>query len=198
MKEVIIMAKRGRPPKSLSETSKHLTKEEIEKKKKAEEKIKKSLKVSKVKAPDILRKEGEKLFKELSKDLMKLGLFTQLDVYNLALYVNLIIEYKELQEDIKRFGTVSAYEDVKGNTYFVTNPAIKLQKDCIKEMKSIGSMIGLSVGDRLKYIQMINNDNEEEKEDKFDKTLKESNSIEVAPISEELLDKLNNIDNIEI
>lgn len=194
------MAKRGRPAKSLNETTKHLTKEEIEKKKKAEEKIKDSLKITKVKAPDILRPEGEKLFKSLSKDLIKLGLFTQLDVYNLALYINLIIEYKELQEDLKtiRRPDFGINDDLV--IFYTTNPIniMKMQKECIKELKSLGSSIGLNVGDRLKYIQMININNEEEQEDKFDKVLKESNNIEIKPIDSELLKQLKNIENIEI
>lgn len=194
------MAKRGRPPKSLSETNKHLTKEEIEKKKKAEEKIKDSLKITKVKAPDILRPEGDKLFKSLSKDLIKLGLFTQLDIYNLALYINLIIEYKELQSDL----ITIRREDFNTNDsliiFYTSNPVniMKMQKDCIKELKGLGSALGLNVGDRLKYIQMTNMDNEEEKEDKFDEKLEESNVITIKPIDNDLLDRLNKLNDIKI
>ena len=194
------MAKVGRPSKSLSETTKHLTKEEIEKKKKAEEKIKDSLKLTKVKAPDILRPEGNKLFKTLSKDLIKLGLFTQLDVYNLALYINLIIEYKELQEDLMtiRKDDFGVNDDLI--IYYSTNPVqiMKMQKECIKELKSIGSTLGLNVGDRLKYIQMINIGEEDKEEDKFDKKLKEAETVEIKPVDKELLEQLNKLENITI
>ena len=190
------MGKTGKSFTTLKDTNKHLTKAEIEQKQKAEDRIKRSLKVTKIKAPDILREDGQKLFKVLSKELLQLGLFTQLDVYNLSIYINLMLEYQELQSDLitirkPDFGINQDYI-----IYYSENPVTlsKLQKECIKEIKSIGGLLGLNIGDRLKFIQMLNMDIEEEIEDKFDKKLNNIDTIEIKPLDEDLLNKLNNID----
>lgn len=72
----------ARPCKSVEVISKHLTRDEIQKRKEQEEKLKGS--ADDIKPPSFLSKEQRKIFKYIVKQLEIAGILGNLDVYILA------------------------------------------------------------------------------------------------------------------
>lgn len=72
----------ARPCKSVEVISKHLTRDEIQKRKEQEEKLKGS--ADDIKSPSFLSKEQRKIFKYIVKQLEIAGILGNLDVYILA------------------------------------------------------------------------------------------------------------------
>ena len=94
----------ARPCKPIETQSRHNTKEEIEARKKQEEKLKGL--ADKIKPPGYLNKEQKKIFKYIVDQLKASGILSNLDIYVLStcsIAISRLIEIeKKINEDINR------------------------------------------------------------------------------------------------
>lgn len=94
----------ARPCKPIETQSRHNTKEEIESRKKQEEKLKGL--ADKIKPPGYLNKEQKKIFKYIVDQLKASGILSNLDIYVLStcsIAISRLIEIeKKVNEDINR------------------------------------------------------------------------------------------------
>lgn len=157
------MAGRPRQPLSVIQgkgKSNHITKAEAKKRKEQEEKAKGF--TDKIEAPEYLLKEQKEEFYEIADELMRLDIFSNLDVDYLARYIDSKTEYEKITKimrNIKRPNNspeqLKMYTDLRinRNTFF-------------NECKAAASELGLSITSRLK---LVIPDKDEEEESEFDR-----------------------------
>lgn len=185
------MAKRGRPPKATTSTTKHYTKEELAKKKKAEDIIKNNKTKFVVKAPNFLTtKEDIKLFKSIAKELINTGIFTEQNQYQLGNYIRNIKRLEDLNKILDKQGYEIYKIDKMGNETFEPNPFLKTIDTLENRIMKQESILGINTSDRLKYISMIANDSKEEI-DEFKQEIPEEIIEELKnPLDNETLEAL--------
>lgn len=122
--------------------SHHLTRDEIERRKKHEESIKGD--TDKVKAPDRLLIARKKDFDDIAGQLMKLNIMSNLDVDTLARYVDAKFEYERIENIVRK---IRPLDDV--DTYTKLQRAKKSLSD---ECRSYASDLGLTITSRLKLV----------------------------------------------
>lgn len=143
------MAGRPRQPLSVIQgkgRSNHITKEEAKKRQKQEEWAKGY--TDKIIAPDYLMKKQKEEFYEIASELIRLGIFSNLDVDWLARYIDSRTEYikatkamRAIRNPRKDANTMKLYTDLRlnRNTFF-------------NECKAAASELGLSITSRLKLV----------------------------------------------
>lgn len=145
------MGRRGRPRQPLAVIegkgrSNHITKEEAKKRRKHEEKMTGSSEG--IEAPPYLTKKQKEEFYDIAEKLIELGIFSNLDVDNLARYIDSKTEYEKvtramraIRRPTKSEETLKTYTDLRLNrgTFF-------------NECRAAASDLGLSISSRLSLV----------------------------------------------
>lgn len=136
--------------------NKHLTKKEVEDRKKNEIKVESD----KIKPPSYLSVKLKQEFNEYAKELKRINLISNLDVDTLARYVITEFQYRKVvKKSLKADVSSEEYKDL----------LIKQDK-LFKMARAISSDIGLNISSRCKLIIPENNNNNKPPEPtKYDK-----------------------------
>lgn len=151
--------------------SNHLTKEEIEKRQKHEEKIRGS--TDKIKAPSYLTAKQKREFEELAAELMALDIFSNLDVDVLARYLDSKYQYLQLVRDMKKIKPTETIQLDDGRKITVANDdypkLLRAKNTLFTECRQAASDLGLTISSRLKLVipQQENSQPKSEAEKRF-------------------------------
>lgn len=154
------MAGRNKQPLSVIQgkgKSNHLTKAEIESRKEHEESIKGF--TDRVDAPSYLTAAQKKEFEELSNELIRIEIFSNLDVDSLARYLDSRDQYINLVKLLRK---------TKPDDDFKTYSQMQRTKNLLfSECRSAANDLGLTITSRLKLV--IPKSDEEKPKNKFEK-----------------------------
>lgn len=142
--------KRGRPKQPLAVIqgkgrSNHLTKEEIKKRQEHEERMKG--RTDNITAPSYLTKKQKEEFYKIADELVELEIFTNLDVDNLARYIDSRDQYIKVTRALR---AMKAVNDGEANDDYA-----KLQRTrntLFTECRNAASDLGLSITSRLSLV----------------------------------------------
>lgn len=142
--------KRGRPKQPLAVIqgkgrSNHLTKEEIKKRQEHEERMKG--RTDNIVAPSYLTKKQKEEFYKIADELVELEIFTNLDVDNLARYIDSRDQYIKVTRALR---AMKAVNDGEANDDYA-----KLQRTrntLFTECRNAASDLGLSITSRLSLV----------------------------------------------
>jgi len=142
--------KRGRPKQPLAVIqgkgrSNHLTKEEIKKRKEHEERMKG--RTDNIVAPSYLTKKQKEEFYRIADELIELEIFTNLDVDNLARYIDSRDQYIKVTRALR---AMKAVNDGEANDNYA-----KLQRTrntLFTECRNAAGDLGLSITSRLSLV----------------------------------------------
>ena len=164
------MAGRPREPIELimAKGKKHLSKEEIEKRKNTELKVN----YTDVKPPEYLSEKEKEEFYNIANILLEIGIMTELDEECLAHYLiantNYINYTKELRKLEKKL-TKSTNEENKKEILEFIDLYLKYQDRALKQCRDCANDMGLSISSRCKLVMPPSK--EPPKENKFAKFL---------------------------
>ncbi|MDR2832966.1 MAG: phage terminase small subunit P27 family [Streptococcaceae bacterium] len=142
----------------LAKGKKHLTKEEIQARKNSEIKMPK---ISKVTNPSYLSRKQKLKFSTISKQLIDLDIFAQLDRDHLAMYV---IAHEKYLEATKALDELDIIKDLGNYTKIQI-----IQDKFFKQCKGLASDLGLNITSRCKLVipKPLENPNKSEEEELF-------------------------------
>ena len=142
----------GRPPRPIDvvvlDGKKHLTKAEIEARKKLEDKYRPNM--DKIDCPDWLDAEAKKHWALLSAELQTLNLLTNVDVGALAICCDALSKYIKSNLEIEKHGMLVTYTNKGGNKNIVPNPYVALSNKYSDVYKRYCTEFGLTPAARLK------------------------------------------------
>ncbi|MEH6942961.1 phage terminase small subunit P27 family [Bacillus sp. JJ722] len=134
---------------------KHLTKSEIEARKKQEVKAPSD----NIRAPSFLNAAQKREFKKIAAQLVAIGIMSNLDCDSLAMYLRNKDEWifydTKLNESIMN-------EDLEMIDYYR-----KCKKDAFKQVRDSASDLGLTIASRCKLVVPTNNENSTPPQNKF-------------------------------
>lgn len=134
--------------------SHHLTKDEI-KRREAQEKAIKGF-TDNIKIPSYLTKKQKTEFEEIAIELLRLDIFSNLDVDALARYIDSRDMYIKLIKDLKKIKPTELATFDDGSTKVVANAdypkLIKAKNTLFSECRSAASDLGLTITSRLKLV----------------------------------------------
>ncbi|WP_019850637.1 phage terminase small subunit P27 family [Desulfitobacterium sp. PCE1] len=156
----------ARAAKPIELQTKHLTKEEIAKRKDAEQKLKGDDALV-YKPPKHLKPEEKKIYRFLVKELQASGILCNLDIMILEQTVDSVCRLKECKALIDQYGILLK----KGNDEFAKNPACTAYKDYNSIFNKCCMELGLSPSARAKLAQ-VNINAKETEEDPLLKALR--------------------------
>lgn len=139
------MAGRNKQPLSVIQgkgKSNHLTKEEIKMRQEQEEQLKGH--TDKIEPPSYLLKSQKDEFEKLATELLRLDIFTNLDVDNLARYVDSKDQYIKL---VKLLRKMKPADDFK-----LYSQMQRSKNLLFNECRSAASDLGLTITSRLKLV----------------------------------------------
>lgn len=155
---------------------KHLTKSEIEERKNSEIKAKND----KIKAPNYLSKDEKKEFKKISKELIEIGIMSNLDIDSLSFFIKTRSEYLRVTKDVEARGPTKEIEieitDDKGIVVETKKKTIvdddyerllKMQLKLLNSCRKTASDLGLSIASRCRLV--VPKQDKEKPENKFNK-----------------------------
>lgn len=142
----------------------HLTREEIEKRKKAEERLKP--RADKITCPSWLDGVAKAEWQRVIGELKELELVSNIDLTALAMYCDAVSKYREASDLVRKEGPVVTFKNALGATNKVKHPAVEVMKTMAVIAKSYGSEFGLSFGARTRLKPATK---EEEKETELEK-----------------------------
>ncbi len=153
------MARPREPVKLIqAKGKKHLTKKEIEER--TEQEI--EVPFVDIKIPEYLNKEQKKEFKEISEKLLKIGIFTELDVDNLGRYLQskgIYLQYtKQLNSLLKNKAKDEVEDAIRIDNI---NRMQRLQDIAFKQCQSSARDLGLTVTSRCKIVIPPQEDDED-------------------------------------
>lgn len=166
------MAGRNKEPLSVIQgkgKSHHLTKAEMAKRKAQEESIKGF--ADNIEAPSYLTAAQKKEFNRLAKELIRLNIFSNLDVDNLARYIDSKTQYIQLVKELKKIKPTETVTKPDGKKVTFANedyPKLQRVKNALfGECRAASSDLGLTITSRLKLV--IPTKEEKKPESKFAK-----------------------------
>lgn len=146
--------------------SNHLTKRDIKERQEQEKALKGF--TDNIEAPSWLTAPQRKEFDKIASELVRLGIFSNLDVDFLALYIDARDEHIKLAKDIRKMKKVIITENEDGTKDRVANDDyIKLRRTkntTFNECKAAASELGLSITSRLKLVIPKKEDDEPKSE----------------------------------
>jgi P27 family predicted phage terminase small subunit len=155
--EVIVMSGRYKQPLSVIEgkgRSNHITKDEAKKRKQHEEKMRGPTK--NIEPPKYLTAAQRKEFMEIAEKLVSLDIFSELDVDNLARYLDSKYQYIQITKDIKKVKPTFVVEDDEGNKKIFANEdypvLVRTRTTLFKECRAAANDLGLTITSRLKLV----------------------------------------------
>lgn len=151
----------ARPCKSVNVMSKNLTKEEIEKRYEAEERLKGGK--DKIKPPTYLTKEQKKIFKYIVKELKESNILTNLDIYILTTCAISINRIQRIEQQLNLIELGIDNKQVKN--------MLRIKESYMKDFFRCCNELSLSPQSRAKLAN-INITAEENLEDPLIKVLK--------------------------
>jgi P27 family predicted phage terminase small subunit len=153
------MAQSGRPRQPIdlivAKGKKHLTKKEIEERKKQEVKAP----ADNIHAPDYLTEKQKAKFEEIAKTLDDMNIMSNLDCHALARYISAVDIYEELTKKMRSPKTLSDIETLEKYA--------KLQDRYFKQCHTAANALGLSISSRCKLVLPPSAIQEAPKENKF-------------------------------
>lgn len=167
------MSRRGRPKQPLSVIqgkgkSNHITKEEMKKRKAHEESMRGD--VDNIVAPSYLTKKQKEEFYSIASELLKLDIFSNLDVDNLSRYIDSRDQYIKITRALRSMKVVENVEiAVNKKRKFANDEYAKLQRvrnTLFTECRTAASDLGLSITSRL---SLVIPEKEEEEQSEFDR-----------------------------
>jgi P27 family predicted phage terminase small subunit len=160
----------ARPRKLVDVNKKNFTKDEIDERKKEEEKLKDFEKLNEKIIPSYLDSIAKAEWKRIIP-LMELLPISELDRNLLAMYCSYYSIFIQATLDINNYG-INIEEDRGGMIIRKQNPSITTLNSSSKEIKSIAATMGLTLDSRLR---LLNPKNEDEIKDPFADFFKEEN-----------------------
>ena len=141
----------------------HLTKDEIQKRKKAEQRLKPA--ADNIDRPEFLKhdKIAQREWRKIAPELERLGLLTNIDTTALAMYCQAVSMYVRLNAEIDKEGATIEYTNTQGATNVVENPKINIAKKYYQVIKDMLKEFGLTPAARASLAIKAHED--EEKED---------------------------------
>ncbi|MFD2446392.1 phage terminase small subunit P27 family [Bacillus sp. CGMCC 1.16607] len=162
------MAGRNKQPLSVIQgkgKSNHLTKDEIKQRQKHEKNMRGF--TDKVKPPTYLTSAQKKEFEQISDELMKLDIFSNLDVDTLARYLDSKYQYLQLMKEMKKIKPTDTVTGPDGKkTTFANDDYPKLARvknTLFGECRAAASDLGLTITSRLKLVIPNTEDDKKEK-----------------------------------
>ena len=96
-----------------------------------------------------LTKRAKALYRVKCKELMGgTGLFSS-DLHQIIMYAHAYDRFWIYEDQVQKFGPVIAVETKYGTNY-ISNPAVKMQRDALKDVTAIAARFGFSPVDRAK------------------------------------------------
>jgi P27 family predicted phage terminase small subunit len=134
--------------------SNHLTKKEIKKRQEQEESVKGY--TDNIVVPSYLTSKQKMEFETLSKELLRLDIFSNLDVDSLARYIDSKYQYIQLIKDIKKIKSTEVITNEDGKKIVVANDdypkLIRTKNILFNECRSAANDLGLTITSRLKLV----------------------------------------------
>ncbi|MGX2946102.1 phage terminase small subunit P27 family [Enterococcus alishanensis] len=127
---------------------------ELKKRARAEDKLK--MNTNKIKPPDWLDKTAKEAFSFLRKELLEIELLTNGDVHALSTYCYWYSQQVQLQSQAALYQAENPEE--------IGNPLLKQLDTCSKNLRSIGSDLGLSPSARAKLAIKLAQDDGDDSE----------------------------------
>lgn len=151
------MAGRNKQPLKVIQgkgVSKHITKDEAKKRAAHEEKMRGP--VENIKAPSYLTAAQKREFDDIATKLVALNIFSELDIDNLARYLDSKFQYIQLIKEIKKIKPTSIIVQENGKKMTVSNedyPKLQRTKNTLfNECRSAAADLGLTITSRLKLV----------------------------------------------
>ncbi|TYS50094.1 phage terminase small subunit P27 family [Bacillus infantis] len=151
------MAGRNKQPLSVIQgkgRSNHLTKEEMAKREEQEEAMRGF--TDKIEAPAYLSAAQKKDFNKLAEELIRLKIFSNLDVDSLARYIDSKDQYIKLTKELRKIKPTEKVEIGPDKFATVANGAytklMKTKTSLFNECRSAASDLGLTITSRLKLV----------------------------------------------
>ena len=158
--------KMGRNPKLTLVNKKHLTKDEKLLREEKENKLFKDNRVDKIVPPSWLCKKSKDLFKEISDELIKRDMLSNLDLNCLSLYCDYYIKLLDINKKIKSEGELVEYTNKAGATNLVENPKLKIKNKYFEIVNKLSKELGLTPTARTRFT-MLNTQDKETKRENF-------------------------------
>lgn len=151
------MAGRNKEPLAVIQgkgKSNHLTKAEIERRQEHEKKIKGFTDM--VEPPKYLTAAQKKEFDRLANELMRLDIFSNLDVDSLARYIDSKFQYIQLIKDLKKIKSTEVIDLPNGTKKVVANDdypkLMRTKTNLFNECRLAAGDLGLTITSRLKLV----------------------------------------------
>lgn len=136
---------------------KHWTKEEVERREAAAKKLERKKK-KKLRMPDWLDREAEKVWKKTIKDMDAFEILDKVDEDVLATYCDTVARYKETTQLIKENG----YTEVNAAGSLTVSPYVKVQQSYAKIMMQYADKLGLNANARARLAKNFADGGEED------------------------------------
>lgn len=149
----------GRPKQPLSVIqgkgrSNHLTKKDIKDREKQEQSVRGH--TDNIEPPSYLTAKQKKEFEKIATELIRLNIFSNLDVDGLARYIDSRDMYISLVKDLRKIKATEVVEFRDGSKKVVANEdhpkLIRSKNTLFNECKGAASELGLSITSRLKLV----------------------------------------------
>lgn len=151
------MAGRKRQPLSVIQgkgRSNHLTKQDVKERQEQEDQVKGY--TDNIEAPKYLTKKQKEDFHEIAGELIRLDIFSNLDVDGLARYIDSRDQYIKLIKDIKKVKPTETIETAAGKKKVISNEdypvLMRVKNKLFNECRAAASDLGLSITSRLKLV----------------------------------------------
>lgn len=160
------MAGRNKQPLSVIQgkgRSNHLTKQAIKERQEQEDALRGF--IDKIEAPSYLTKKQKEDFDKIATELVRLNIFSNLDVDTLARYIDSKTQYLDLLKHIKKIKATEVVM-VQGKKKIFANEdypkLMRVKNTLFNECRAAASDLGLSITSRLKLV-IPKTDNEKPK-----------------------------------
>lgn len=141
----------GRPRKHSSTMDEaHISNEEKEARKEAEEKLKAPN--DKLKPPKFLDENAKKEWKRIVGDLINLEIIANIDMATLAMYCDAYSRYQDATLHIIEHGTTVEHTNTTGKVNEVVSPHVQIQRQYSDLIRKCASDLGLTISSRLKLV----------------------------------------------
>lgn len=151
------MAGRNKQPLAVIQgkgRSNHLTKQEMKERQEHENKIKGF--TDNIVIPTYLTKKQKEEFEHIANELVRIGIFSNLDVDSLARYIDSKTQYLQLIRDIKKVKPTVTFETADGKKKTVANEdypvLMRVKNKLFNECRTAASDLGLTITSRLKLV----------------------------------------------
>ncbi|GEK28510.1 phage terminase small subunit P27 family [Furfurilactobacillus siliginis] len=112
----------------------------------------KKMKVLQPTPPNHLNKRAKALWRELTPELVKLGLMKQIDKVTLEVFCTTYAMYIQAEQDLEEFGM---YLEAKDGTPVKKAPQVMIISDCARTLKMLGADLGLNFNARNQEITVV-------------------------------------------